>query len=192
MRGEQRGLRSLRVGLRLFVLRPRLLRVLHRAGAALHEILRARILLLRKLQRRKALRHLRLRLLDLRALTLDLRVDIADRGFGLREIGLGLLERHLVIAGIDLGDHRARRDVLVVGDLHVGDVTGHFRCDGKLPRIDECVVSRFEMPGVQPPDQRGDRHGDKDDRANDDDQLVLAHEAADATGTAGGTSILFV
>ncbi len=66
----------------------------------------------------------RLGLRDQRVLQIDLRVEIANRGYGRIDVGVGLRERCAEITIIDPGEHLPRRHRLVVLHQHVGDVTG--------------------------------------------------------------------
>ena len=101
---------------------------------------------------RLRLGHLRLGRRNLRVLRGDLRVDIVDAGFRARHLSLGLRERGQVIALVDLGDHVAFVDVLVVGDRNGGDVARDLGRDRELARRDERVIRRFEMRGMVPVD----------------------------------------
>ena len=98
-----------------------------------------------------------LRLLDLRLIDADLRlldarqgIDVFDAGRCVVDLRLRLLERDAVVASLDLRDHVAGVDVLVVGHRHGGDIAGDLRRYGKRPRRDEGVVSRHEASGVVP------------------------------------------
>ena len=101
-------------------------------------------------QVRLRLRHLRLTGGDLRVLRGDLRVDALDAGFRPRHLPLGLGEGVAIIALVDLGDHVAFVDMLVVGDRNRGDVARHFGGDRELARRDERVVGRLEMRAIVP------------------------------------------
>ena len=93
-------------------------------------------------------------------------MDVVVRGC---DLGVRQLERHTVVAFVDLRDHVATVDMLVVGHRNGGDVTGHFWCNGKLTRGDKGVVGRFKMGGVVPVEisgRRGDDQEQKCDRQN--------------------------
>ncbi len=96
------------------------------------------------------LRHLRLACRDLRVLRGDLRVDVGDSRFCRGHLGVGLLERGAVIPLVDLGDHGALLDMLVVGDRNGGDVARDLGRDRELARGDEGVVGRLEMAWYDP------------------------------------------
>ena len=104
----------------------------------------------RELHVRLRLGHLRLVRADLRVLGGDLRVDVANAGFRARHLSLGLRERREIIALVDLGDHAALVDMLVVGNRNRGDVARDLGRDRELARCDEGVVRRFEMRSMIP------------------------------------------
>ena len=116
----------------------------------------------------------RLRLVDLRfvggdlgLLHVDLRVDVLDAGLRAPATCAScLIQRDAVITLVDARDHVAGGDVLVVGHRHRRDVARHLRRDGELPRRDEGVVGRFEMPGVVPIDIAARRRHDEEDEPN--------------------------
>jgi hypothetical protein len=124
----------------------------------------------RELQVRLRLVHLRLVRCDLRLLRGDLRVDVVDAGFCARHLSVGLRERRAVIALVDLGDHTALVDMLVVGNRNRRDVARDLRRDRELPRRNERVVSRFEMRGMIPVDVSRspgqDQEKEREDGAN--------------------------
>ena len=118
----------------------------------------------REVRVRLSLSDLRLGRRNLSVLSRDLRVDIVDAGFRPRDLGLRLGERGQVIALVDLGDHIALVDVLVVGDRNGGDVARDFGRDRELAGRDEGVIGRFEMRGMVPVDvgrRPGDEEGDQ-------------------------------
>ena len=118
----------------------------------------------RELRVRLRLSHLRLGRRNLRVLGRDLRVDIVDAGFRARHLSLGLRKRGQVIALVDLGDHVALVDMLVVGDRNGGDIARDFGRDRELARRDEGVIGRFEMRSMVPVDVAGrprDQEGDQ-------------------------------
>ncbi len=157
---------ALKRGLLLMQLSRVLLGVLNAARALLRQVLVARRLLLREHQRRLRLIDLRLAGGDLRLLDGDLRVDVLDAGLRGRHLRLRLGKRDAVVALVDAGDHVAGGDVLVVGDRHGGDVARHLRRDGKLPRRDEGVVGRLEMPDVVPVEITARRCHDKEKQSD--------------------------
>ena len=131
----------------------------------------------RELRVRLRLSDLRLGRRNLRVLGRDLRVDIVDAGFRPRHLSLGLRERGQVIALVDLGDHVALVDVLVVGDRNGRDVARDLGRDRELARRDERVIRRFEMRGIVPVDV-GRRPRDQErDQARSRHERVPAEEA---------------
>lgn len=144
------GLRARERRLLLLLLRRPLLRVLDGARACPRQILIARGLLLREDQRRLRLFHLGLAGGDLCLLYVELRVDVPDAGLSARHLRLRLIERDPIVALVDLRDHIAGVDVLVVGYGHRRDVSRHLRRNSELPRRNEGVVGRLEMLGVIP------------------------------------------
>ena len=112
---------------------------------------------LREFEVRLRLVHLRLTGGDLRVLRGDLRVDALDAGFRPRHLPLGLGEGVAIIALVDLSDHVAFVDMLVVGDRNRRDVARDFGRDGELARRDEGVVGRLEMRGMIPIEVSGRR-----------------------------------
>ncbi len=126
---------------------------------------------------RLRLGHLRLVGGDLRVLRGDLRVDVVDTGFRPRHLSLGLRERREVIALVDLGDHAALVDMLVVGDRHRGDVARDLWRDRELARRDEGVVGRFEMRGMIPVEVSGRRRQQERDQADRRQDRMPAEEA---------------
>ena len=122
--------------------------VLNAAIACLLQVLVACRLLLREYQRRLSLIHLRVVGADLCRLHIQLRIAVLDAGLRGRDLCLRLLKRGAVIAVIDAGDHVASGHVLVVGDRDSVDIAGHLWGRRSLPRRDEGIVGRLEMPGV--------------------------------------------
>ena len=78
-----------------------LLRPLHRAGAGLHQAVVAGLLFLGELQIGFGGGDVGRALLDDRLLQGDLRIEVAHRGLGRRDIGVGLVERGPEIAVVD-------------------------------------------------------------------------------------------
>ena len=128
-----------------------MLGVLHRARALARQHVVTRRLLLREGECGLGLIELRPRGVDLRLLHGDPGVDIGDAGLGHRDFRIRLGERDPVIAVVDAGDDLAFRDMLVVGDEHLGDIARNLRGDADRTRGDEGVVGGFEMAGVVPP-----------------------------------------
>ena len=82
-----------------------------------------------------------------------------------------------VIALVDLGDHVALVDMLVVGDRNRGDVARDLGRDRELARRDEGVVGRFEMRGMIPVDVSGRRREQERDQADRRQERMSAEEA---------------
>ena len=96
-----------------------LLRALHRAGAGLHQAVVAGLFFLREFQIGFGGGDIGRALLDDRLLQGDLRIEVADRGFGCGDIGIGLLQRGPEVAVVDLGQELPGLDRLVVADQHL-------------------------------------------------------------------------
>ncbi len=143
--GEQAGLALLQLrGLRA-KRRVGLLGALHGAGARLHQIVVAGLLFLREFEVGFGGVDLGGLLLDQRLLQFDLRVEILHRGFGRRDVGLGLVQRSPEIAVVDPRQQLPGLDRLVVADQHLVDVTGDFRRDDRGVRLHIGVVGALEI-----------------------------------------------
>ena len=97
----------------------------------------------------------------------DGHVDVGLDGGGLRagEVGLGLLERHLVVLGVDLGDGCTDVHLLVVIDVDLDDLAGDARADLIEVAVDLSVVGVFGKGGAPVEDARADdeKNDDRDD-----------------------------
>ena len=71
-------------------------------------------------------------------------------GPSVRVLGLGVIERHLVVLGIELHQDRARVGVLVVLNLHRDDVAAHTGADGNNVRFNLSVIGGFTYGIVTP------------------------------------------
>ena len=138
---------------------------LDRPRAALDQIFVARRLLLGEHERGLGLLDLGLAMADLGLLHGDLGVHVADVVLGCGDLCVSPVQRDAIIAIVDTGDDVARRDMLVVGHRHRGDVARDLGRDGELASRDEGVVGRFEMAGVVPIDIGGCGGGQEDDQA---------------------------
>ena len=154
---DQRGPGPGCIGLLRLQVRTRLLLTLNGAGALFDQILGALLLLLREFQLRFGLIDLRLGLIDLLALTVDLRLHVSDIGPRHLDLCLGLIDRDLVVAIVDLGEQIAGFDMLVVGDRNVGDVASDLRGHRKAARGNERIVRGFEIPDLEPIGDPADR-----------------------------------
>ena len=114
LRGDQAGFAVLQLGGFLAQLGVGLLRALHRAGAGLHQAVVAGLLLLRELQIGFGGGDVGGALFDDRLLQRDLRIEVAHRGLGSRDIGVGLIERGAEIAIVDPRQQLPGLDRLVV------------------------------------------------------------------------------
>ena len=85
------------------------------------------------------------------------------------EVGLGLLERHLVVLGVDLGDGLADVDALVVFDVDLDDLAGDARADLVEVAVHLCIVRAFGVGGAPVEDARAD---DKQKNDRDDDKFA--------------------
>ncbi len=90
------------------------------------------------------LRHLLVGLLDLCLLRGDLRVQIVD-------VRLRLVALRDIVAIVEPDQFGAGFDRLVVGHRHVDDGGGDLGADLHGAGVDEGVVGRFVLPGMQPP-----------------------------------------
>jgi hypothetical protein len=104
-------------------------------------------LLVREHQRRLRLVDLCLVRVDLCLLHNDLSIDGLDARLCRRYLRLGHGKRIAVIALVDLGDHLAGGDVLVIGDRDRREVSGHLGRDGELARAMKAssVDSKWEV-----------------------------------------------
>ena len=100
-----------------------------------------------------------------------------DPGLRALHLRFGLGQRRAVIALVDLGDHAALVDMLVVGDGHRGDVARDLWRDRELARRDKGVVRRFEMRGMVPVDVPGRRRQQERDEADRRQDRMSAEEA---------------
>jgi hypothetical protein len=67
------------------------------------------------------------------------------------------IELRPVVAIIDSHQRHVGIDGPIVSDRHVDDGAGALGTDGDRSRIDIGIVSRFELPGMEPPDQDAER-----------------------------------
>ena len=74
--------------------------------------------------------------------------------FGIGQLGARLLEGHLIVARIDLDEHVAGVDLLVVGDRHPKDRAADTRGDLRHMRIHLRIVGRLAPRGDPVPDRR--------------------------------------
>ena len=92
------------------------------------------------------------------------RLLVGDVGLGGLDIGLGLLERDLVIPVVDAGQDLAGPHGFVVAHQHGGDVAGDLRGDRGVVGLDVGVVGRdleaSDGP-VPPAEVRGASDGDE-------------------------------
>ncbi len=145
LRGHQARLGVLQLRVAGAERRIGLLRALDRAGARLHEVVVAGALFLREFQIGVGSRDVGGALLDDRLLQLELGIEVANRGFGRGDIGAGLAERRLEVAVVDLRQHLAGLDLLVVADQHLGDVARDLRRDDGGIGLHIGVIGRFQV-----------------------------------------------
>ena len=122
-----------------------LLRPLHRAGAGLHQAVVAGLLFLGEFQIGFGGGDVGRALLDDWLLQGDLRIEVAHRGLGRRDIRVGLVERRLEIAVVDPGQQVAGLDGLIVADQHLRDVAGDFWRDDRRVCLHIGVIRRFQV-----------------------------------------------
>jgi hypothetical protein len=113
-------------------------------------------------ERRLRLDHLLFRLIDAGFLGFDLSIQIGDRRVCSGHLGLGLLDRGLVVAGVDLHQQAAGLFKLVVGHGHLGDSADHLGAHAHIAGVDECIVGGFVIAGVQPPHEAACNQGNHD------------------------------
>ena len=122
-----------------------LLRALHRAGAGLHQAVVAGLFFLREFQVGFRRGDISRALLDDRLLQGELRIEVAHRGFGCGDIGIGLRQRGLEVAVVDLGQKLSGLDRLVVADQYPRDVAGDLWRDDRGIRLHIGVIGRFQV-----------------------------------------------
>ena len=151
----------------LRLIRLRLLCCLHGADAALHQVLRAQILLLGECERRARLRHFPLRLFDPRLLRIDLGGEIGDRRLGFLDLSFCLVDCRPIIAVVDAEQHMSFVDSLVVRYGEIDNGPGDLRANRYGPCVYEGVIGRFVLACIKPPVQsrradpdNGQRHGE--------------------------------
>ena len=160
LRGNQAGFAVLQLRGLLAQRRVGLLRALHRAGAGLHQARRnGRCSCCANCRLASAAATSAVPLFDQRLLQRDLRVEVAHRGFGRRDIGLGLVERGPEIAVVDPRQQLSGLDLLVVADQHLGEIAGDLWRDDRGVGLDIGVVGRFQVaPGGADSRGRNPRH----------------------------------
>ena len=97
-------------------------------------------------------------------------------GFGILDVGARLIDRDLIIAGVDFGQHGAGGDVLIVIHVHVLDVAGNARAERHQVAVHFGVVRGFVARKIAPGKEDGDQqrenhHEDVHARAR-----IRAHE----------------
>ncbi len=97
----------------------------------------------------------------------DVGLDVLGLGAG--QVGLGLIERDLIIPGVDLGDQLPLLDLLVVLDIDLDDLADDAGADLIEVAIDLGVVGVLDEGGV-PVEEAGADHQQNDD--GDDDELA--------------------
>ncbi len=122
-----------------------LLRALNGAGAGLHQAVVAGLLLLGELQIGFGGGNVGGLLFDDRLLQGDLRIEVADRGLGRIDVGMGGIERRPEVAVVDPGQNLPGFHRLVVADQHLRDVAGDLWRDDRGVGLDVGVVGRFQV-----------------------------------------------
>jgi hypothetical protein len=145
------GLGFIARGAALAQIRVGLLLALHGAGPALQQVLVAGRFLYREGQGGFGVFDFGFCLLDLRLLLVDRRCDPLQIGLVLCDLGLRLLQRHLVFPIIEPRHHRTGFHRLVVADEHLRDVTGDAGRDGDLVSLQIGVVRGFKKTSDRPP-----------------------------------------
>ena len=106
-----------------------------------------------------------------RLLRYDLRSQIVDARPRLVDLRLGLIALGDIIAVVKANQFGPGIDELVVGDRDIDDRGGNLGADLHGAAVDECIVSRFVITGMQPP---ADQQRCGNDPANDEQR----HETA--------------
>ena len=122
-----------------------LLRALYRAGPGLHQAVVAGLFFPREFEIGVGGGDIRRTLLDDRLLQGELCIEVADRGFGCGDVGIGLRQRGLEVAVVDLGQELPGLDRLVVADQNPRDVAGDLRRDDRGIRLHIGVIGRFQV-----------------------------------------------
>ncbi len=122
-----------------------LLRVLDRSGAGLHQLIVAGLFLLGEFQIGFRRRNIRAALFDHGLLQGQLSIEIAHRGLGSGDIGLGLIQRGLEVAIVDPRQHLASLHRLVVADQHLREIAGDLRRDDGGVGLNIGVIGRFQV-----------------------------------------------
>jgi hypothetical protein len=148
--------------------RNRLLSPLHGTRAFCDKVLKTRVLLLGKLERRLSLDYLRLNLRDLRLLRIDLRRKIIDVRLRLIDLSLRKIDSCAVVAVVNLDKKVAHLDDLVIGNWHCNNIAGHLEIYVYRSPVDEGVVGVRIVATVKIPNSAPDRPGDNCDRADCD------------------------
>jgi hypothetical protein len=148
-----------------------LLRLFDGSAALACQLLITLGLLAREGERRGRLRYLFVGLVDLCLLRCDLSGQIVDARLRLIDLRLRLIALCDIIAIVKANQFGPGIDELVVGNRDSDDRGGDLGADLHSAAVDECIVGRFVVAGMQPPadQQRGDN-----DPANDKQQ----HETA--------------
>ena len=128
----------------------RLLRSLHSAVAGLRQVGVALEILLRKDLCRLIRGNELARLLDRQLLLGDLLVEGVDARLRRPDVGAGLVERGLVIAGVDPREHLIGLDRLIVLDRHLGYIARNLGADQHRMRRHIGVIGRDQKAGGRP------------------------------------------
>jgi len=159
------GLRGRQAGVALLKIRLVLLRLFDRSASLACQLPIAVGLLVRESQRRLRLHYLLVGLVDFRLLRCDLRSQIVDARLRLVDLRLGLIALGDIIAVVKANQFGPGIDELVVGDRDIDDRGGNLGADLHGAAVDECIVSRFVITGMQPP---ADQQRCGNDPANDE------------------------
>ena len=98
------------------------------------------------------------------------------RGFGVGELGARLVDRHLVVARIELDEHRAGFDELVVVDGDARDGAADARRDLRDVRVHLRIVGRLAAGGQPEPDADADDDDEHEDAGADAEARLLVNE----------------
>ena len=112
-------------------------------------------------------------LVDIGLAELQVGLRLFELGLGLGALGTGVVDPHLVVAGVEPQQDLARLDLLVVAHVEGQDLGGDLGRDLRPVAVDEGVVRGLELAGVEPvADGEGDQDGE-DDEADDGIERLL-------------------
>ena len=112
-------------------------------------------------------------LVDVGLTELQVGLRLVELGHCLGALGAGVVEAHLVVAGVELQDDLALPDLLVVAHVEGADLGGDLSRDLGHVAVDEGVVRGFELAGVEPVRDGGGGQEREDDEADEGVERLL-------------------